>query len=76
MRELVHPVTVTLQLGATETRSEHVTEIRLRRRIKGRDLRVLDDFTGETAKLLALVGRLSGQPIAVIEAISLSLSSP
>ena len=65
---LKHPVTLTLS-GPEGERTETLTSLTMRTRIKGRDMRILDNFTGDVAKLMAMIARLSGLSAAHIDAM-------
>lgn len=62
---LKHPITCTLK-GPEGDREETISEVTLRR-IKGKDLRVVDTVTGEVAATLALISKISGLPIAQVD---------
>lgn len=62
---LKHPVTITLR-GPDGERQETVSEVTLRR-VKGKDLRATDDHSGEIAKTLALLAKITSQPMVVID---------
>lgn len=63
--QLKHPIT-TVNRGGGQEREEQITEFTLRR-IKAKDLRVTDDHAGDVAKTLALLARITGQPVLVID---------
>ena len=70
--QLQEPVTRTFRDPSSgSTREETVTEITLRRPVAG-DLRTLDQVSGDAAKGLALLARLSGLEMAVIDKIDIA----
>jgi hypothetical protein len=66
VRKLVYPVDVTMT-GPDGERVEQIDTLRLRMRIKGKDMRTMDNHSGDIAKSIAMVARLSGQSFAVID---------
>ena len=63
---LIHPVTVKFNAGRADEREEEIREVTLRR-IKGKDLRLVDTTHGEIATSLAMIARLSGLAIAQVD---------
>jgi hypothetical protein len=69
---LKHAVTRTLK-GADEAEREETllevgAEIQLRR-IKGKDLRAMDDHAGEMGKAFAIMAKVTNQQVSVIDAM-------
>jgi Phage tail assembly chaperone proteins, E, or 41 or 14 len=68
--QLIHPIERLFKMAGGGERSEVVSEIILRKPLAG-DLRVMDAEKGDTGKVLALLVRISGLDMAVIDRLDL-----
>lgn len=64
---LKEPVTATYTSNGGDARTEEIRFIDMRMKVKGKDMRATDAFTGPLTKQMGLIARLCGLPMAVID---------
>lgn len=64
---LKEPVVITLTPSGGEPRTERIRFVDMRMKVKGKDMRATDAFTGPITKQMGLIARLCGVPMLVID---------
>lgn len=64
---LKSPVILTLTPSGGESRTERIRYVDMRMKVKGKDMRATDAFTGPVTKQLGLIARLCDVPMMVID---------
>lgn len=64
---LKEPVVVTLTPPGGEARTERIRYVDMRMKVKGKDMRATDAFTGQMGKQMGLIARLCGVPLMVVD---------
>lgn len=64
---LKSPVILTLTPSGGEPRTERIRYVDMRMKVKGKDMRATDSFTGPVTKQFGLIARLCDVPMMVID---------
>lgn len=64
---LKEPVIVTVTPSGGEARTERIRFVDMRMKVKGKDMRATDAFTGPVAKQMGLIARLCDVPMLVMD---------
>jgi hypothetical protein len=68
--QLKHPIVLRTRVQGGEERQEEITEVPIRR-LKSKDLRMLDRTDGSIAKSLSLIGALTGLSGSAVDELDL-----
>lgn len=64
---LKEPVVLSMTPAGGEAHTERVLYVDMRMKVKGKDMRATDAFTGPVTKQMGLIARLCGVPLMVVD---------